>query len=109
MSDYGNENPSGSFRDKGNNKKAVAGFVCSLVGLVCCTIGIPNIVGLVLSIVGLNEINKDKFQEGKGLAIAGIVLGALGILAFVIGVIFLILNWDTISKGYRDGFNSVYN
>ncbi len=58
------------------NGLAIAGFVTSLLCM--------GVVGLILSIVGLSQIKKDPSQGGKGLAIAGIVLGALGMIAAII-------------------------
>ena len=59
------------------NGLAIAGFVTALA---CCS---P--VGIVLSAIGLSQINKDPNQKGKGLAIAGLVIG---IVSFVIGVMY---------------------
>ena len=57
--------------------------ICALLGfifsIVCCG-GLP---GLVLSIVGLIQINKNG-GKGKGLAIAGIVLFAVGTIISII-------------------------
>ena len=58
------------------NGLAIGGFITSLL---CC-----GPVGLILSIVGLSQINKDPSQGGKGLAIAGIVIGAIGLVAAAI-------------------------
>lgn len=64
------------------NGLAIAGFVVSLVStLLCC--GAFNIVGLVLSIVGLVKA-KDYNGNGKGLAIAGIVICAV---VMVLGIV----------------------
>jgi hypothetical protein len=53
------------------NGLAIAGFVCAFL---------LSLVGLILSIIALNQINKSNgMQKGKGLAIAGIVIGALNI------------------------------
>lgn len=65
------------------NGLAIGGFICSLVGMLCCFIPMIGIVGLVLSIVGLNKI-KTTGEKGKGLAIAGIVLGAIAVALYVI-------------------------
>lgn len=62
------------------NGLALAGFITSLV---CCS---P--VGLVLSIIGLSQINKNPQEGGKGLAIAGIIIGGIGI---VVGIIYYIV------------------
>ncbi len=77
------------------NGMATAGFVVSLVSFLCCTLGSP--VGLILSIVGMTKA-KNVGGKGKGLAIAGIILGALGILAFIISLIATILNPEFISE-----------
>ena len=58
---------------------AIAGFVVSLVGQLACIIG--PLVALILSIVALVQINDSQGrQQGKGLAIAGIVFSVLGFL-----------------------------
>ena len=65
------------------NGLAIAGFVTSLV---CC--GTP--VGLILSIIGLTQINKDPYQGGKGLAISGIIISAIGLVGAVFYYLFFI-------------------
>lgn len=64
-----------------SNGMAVAGFVISLVSLICC--GGSSFLGLVFSIIGLvNAKNCD--GEGKGLAIAGIIISSIFIVIFII-------------------------
>ncbi|ATL30204.1 DUF4190 domain-containing protein [Streptomyces formicae] len=65
------------------SRPPVNGFaIASLVfGILCC---IPGI-GLILGLVGLSQIKK-KGERGKGLAIAGSILSALGVVLLVIGV-----------------------
>lgn len=54
-----------------NNGFAIAGFVCSIVGmLVLWPLVIP---GVILSAIGLNS-------ERRGLAIAGLIIGIVGII-----------------------------
>lgn len=67
------------------NAFAIAGFTVSMISWLCC--GLPAIVGLILSIIGLVECNK-KEEEGKGLAIAGIIISA--IITLVVGLCFFI-------------------
>lgn len=79
---------------------AIAGAVCSGLGLICCCGGpLFSGFGLAFSLVGLNSINKDPLnRSGKALAIAGIIMGALGLLMFIA---FLISNpWN--SPPFRD-------
>ena len=57
------------------NGLAIAGFVLSFL---------VSLVGLILSIIALTQINgSNGTQKGKGLAIAGIIIGALSMLATV--------------------------
>lgn len=69
---------------------AIAGLVLGIIALVSSIIPIVNnvsffmgIIGLVLSIVGLAGINKGK-HSGKGIAIAGIVLGIVSVVAVLL-------------------------
>lgn len=66
-----------------SNGVGLAGFICSLVGLLVCLPLAP--VGLVLSIFGLR-------REPRGFAIAGLVLGLLGtlpVIAFIVLIAFM--------------------
>lgn len=63
------------------NGLAIAGFICSFF---------VSLLGLILSIVGLNQIKKQG-GKGKGLAIAGIIISAAGMVIQVILVIVLIV------------------
>jgi len=58
------------------NSIGTAGFVVSLVGVLTC--GLLSPIGLILSLVGLRK-------EPKGLAIAGTIIGGVGIV--VVGVL----------------------
>ena len=88
-------------KSKESNGFAIAGFVCSIISVLSCQ-G-TCIIGLVLSILGLNKA-KELNGEGKGLSIAGIVMGAIGtvimvVTLFIICVIFVVAiiedeTWD---------------
>lgn len=64
------------------NSYAQAGFVFGVLSLVCCCCGFPfAILGLVCSVIGLSQINANpQLYEGRGLAIAGVVLSGLSLL-----------------------------
>jgi hypothetical protein len=71
--------------------EAIAGFIVSLVGLLLY----PFILGIVAVVLGIVSLRKFKQmqQRGKGLAIAGIVIGAVDLIyyalsLFVAGLIF---------------------
>lgn len=64
----------------GTNPWAVASLVCSLFGWVCLLIG--ALLGVVFGFVALNQIKRTG-QKGRGMAIAGIVIG---FLLIVVGI-----------------------
>ena len=65
-----------------NKSNAFAGFGVSLVStLLCC--GSFNVISLVLSIVGVAKA-KDYGGNGKGLAIAGIIISAIGLILLIL-------------------------
>jgi hypothetical protein len=68
-----------------NNRMAVAGFACSVAGILCCAVGVLSIVGIILSSIGLSQIRQNPRQGGKGLAVAGIIIGILGLILVAVG------------------------
>jgi Domain of unknown function (DUF4190) len=68
-------------RSAGTNGMAIASLVSSLVGWMCI---VGPILGLVFGFVALGQI-KQTGQDGRGMAIAGIVIGGA-----VIGLLVLI-------------------
>lgn len=79
----------------GSNGLATAGFVLGLVGLLLSWIPVLNILGMLLGVIGvvlagIGLAKSKKVRAGKGLAIAGIVLGVLAVVvAVVINVAFV--------------------
>ena len=67
----------GSANDNETNGMAIAGFVLSFIFPV---------LGIIFSIVGLNNANKLPSQKGLGLSIAGIIIS---IVNLIIGLILL--------------------
>jgi len=65
---------------------AIASLVCSLLGLVTC--GISAVVGVILGIVALRKIHRNRATlQGVGLATAGIVVGCvLFLIGLVLGI-----------------------
>ncbi len=59
---------------------AVASLVCSLVGLLLC--GVPAILGIVFGAVGLSQ-TKDNARPGRGMAMAGLMIGIVVVLLWV--------------------------
>lgn len=73
------------------NGLAIGSLVCGLVslpGYVFC-LGFPlGVIAVVLGIVALNQIKPASGQKGREMAIAGIVVGALGLLGLGALVVF---------------------
>jgi len=51
-----------------------------IASLVCCSFLILSLVSIVLGIVALSQLNRNPNQTGRGMAIAGIVLGCISLL-----------------------------
>jgi len=66
------------------NSFAITGMVCGILSLTLCLCcgGIPfNILGLIFSVIALLQINENpQLHEGRGMAIAGIILSAVSFL-----------------------------
>lgn len=64
---------------------AIAGFVCALVGLIVLPLPL-GILGVSLGATALNHIKTFPQDKGKGLAIAGIVIGIINIIWAIISI-----------------------
>ena len=71
---------------KNSNMYAIIGFCLSITNLFTC--GIPSIISLILSIVGLEKSKKEN-TDGRGLSIAGIVIS--GVYIFILLMVLLIM------------------
>jgi len=67
--------------------------ILSLVLLVMSIIGmILGVIGLIYGVLGLSEIKRTK-QQGRGMAIAGVICSLIGIaLPIVLVILFFSLN-----------------
>ena len=81
---YGNVQPRPEFNPSmppnETNGLGLAGFIVSLIGILTC--GVPSIIGLGLSLFALRK-------NPKGFAVAGVVLGVVGLLELVLVVVSL--------------------
>jgi hypothetical protein len=76
------------------NTMATSSLVVSLVGLVLgiplmllCFVGVAiPLVGLILGIVALNQI-KTSGEDGRGMALAGVIIGGIGMIPVVAMVV----------------------
>ncbi len=65
-----------------SNGFCVASLVLGIIGIPgVCAMGIPSLLAIVFGIIGYNQVNKAGAEGGgKGMAIAGMVLGGVGIV-----------------------------
>jgi len=87
----------------GKSGLAIASMVVSIAGIVSCGLGF--IVGLILGIVALGQFSKpDGPKEGKGFAIAGVIVGLAGIVLILVGVLLAYLNSYNCQTGMPHGW-----
>jgi uncharacterized protein DUF4190 len=84
-------------RPTGTNGKAIGALVTSLAGLMLC--GVPSIVGLILGVIAMRE-TKRTGQEGYGLALAGVIVGALAVVGWLLYVVVIIFAIAVSSPSY---------
>jgi len=89
---------------RGTNGFATAGLVCSLLAWTCCCCGLPfGLLGLIFSLVALVQINSQSPpQEGRLLAIAGLVLSATNLL-FGLAALIWQLAFGTTTINWQNG------
>ncbi|MEV8631499.1 DUF4190 domain-containing protein [Streptosporangium sp. NPDC051023] len=66
---------------RGNNGMAIAALIMGIAGLFVC--GVTSIVGIVLGHISLGQIKRTG-EEGRGMAIAGLVLSYFGVACWLI-------------------------
>jgi hypothetical protein len=82
--DYGVRQPAGK-----TNGLAIAALTLGIVAVLSAWLLLPSILALVFGLVSHSQIKRSGgMQGGRGLAIAGIVLGAVGLL---VGLIWLLI------------------
>ncbi len=66
------------------NGMAIAGFVCSLVGLFLFGL-VLGILGIIFSAIGLGKISKDSSRwKGKGMAVAALIVGVVDVVVAIV-------------------------
>jgi len=73
---------------------AVAAFVAGIISLTFgwfCMFPIPGIVAVILGLVALAQINKAPNSSGRGLAIAGVIMGGINLAFLLLWILWFIL------------------
>lgn len=74
----------------GENKTlAIVSLVCGILSLICCSWFIPGIAAIVMGFIARSKANSDPANYGgAGLAMGGIITGAISVL---LGIVVIIL------------------
>jgi hypothetical protein len=68
---------------------AVASLVLGIVGVVTCFLILPSLLAVIFGAVALNQIKKEPtLFTGRGLAVAGLVLGIVMLVVFGLALAF---------------------
>jgi hypothetical protein len=84
------------------NTLAIISLVASLIGIFS---GIGFIAGIICGHISLSQIKKTG-EEGRGMAIAGLIIGYVGVLlSIIVGIILAVLFAGIAASG---GFTTTY-
>jgi hypothetical protein len=77
-----------------NNPLAIAALICGIGQFVLGLLIVGNILlavpAIVLGAMGLRQISQ-RGEQGRGMAIAGLVLGILGVLYFLLVIVAIVV------------------
>ncbi|WP_165906008.1 DUF4190 domain-containing protein [Agromyces badenianii] len=85
------------------NTLAIVSLVASIAGVVIWGIGF--IVGVICGHIALGQIKKTG-EQGRGLAVAGLIVGYIGIVLSIIGVIIFIALFASLASS--GSFDTTY-
>jgi uncharacterized membrane protein YvbJ len=94
------------------NGLAVASLVVSIIGLICsccCGLGlIASIPALIMGVISKMQIsNLSRNEKGDGLAMAGIIISVIGIMAAITIIVFIFFtgSGEEFLTKFQEGFN----
>lgn len=88
QSGYGAPGGYGSPGGYGTPPPENPGRTLGIVGLICAIIWPISVIGLIISIVAM--VKSKKAGMGNGLALAGIIVGAVGLITGILAAIFFV-------------------
>jgi len=95
--------PPVSGRVRKTNSYAMAGMIFGILAFFCCCKFLFGALGIIFSLVGLSQINRHpELYEGRGLAIAGLVLS---ILSLLLALVFIMIALTTGHFHFNWNFN----
>lgn len=98
---YGQYSPGQAAKTNGKATGSLITGIASLVFSWCCGLGLAGIVAIVLGMKARNEIRASGgTQDGDGMAVAGIITGAIAAVIGLLALVFLVLVIATGSAEY---------
>jgi hypothetical protein len=95
--------PPVSGRVRTTNSYAMAGMIFGILAFFCCCKFLFGALGIIFSLIGLSQINRHpELYEGRGLAIAGLVLS---ILSLLLALVFIMIALATGHFHFNWNFN----
>ena len=83
------------------NSYAIAGLIFGILAILCCCKALFGTLGIIFSLIGLSQTNQHPdMYEGRGIAIAGLVLSILSLLLALIFIVIAVatgnfhFNWN---------------
>lgn len=82
---------------------AIASLVCGICAIVCCCNGIVAIPALICGIISLVQ-TKNAGQKANGMAIAGVIIGAILVVLYIISLVITFTNpeYQSFMKAFSD-------
>lgn len=75
------------------NTLAIISFICGLLGLVggIPSVGVLNIVAIVMGHMARSQIRQNPNEDGAGMALAGLIMGYIGLLIVPLVVLAIVV------------------
>ncbi len=88
----------------GSKVFGIISLICGILSIICCCLSwIALILGVAAVVLGIISIKKQ--EDAKGLAIAGIVCGGVGIVIFIVVLIIGLAGGEALNSLDPDSIN----
>lgn len=84
---------------KKNSALAIASLVLGILGVICCSF-ITGVPAVICGHVARGKIKRDASLGGESLALAGLILGYISVVIFIVGLAF---SWPIVKVGMEYG------
>ncbi|WP_338555135.1 DUF4190 domain-containing protein [Paenibacillus sp. KS-LC4] len=86
---------------KKTNGASIAALVCGIVAFIPFFGGLVAIAAVILGIISLKQISYTK-DQGKGMAIAGLICGSVSILLNLMLLFLILIGYLSYQEGYSN-------